>query len=408
MPAACRRLLPVTLLLALCAATACTATEEAAPPQPTASPEDSPSAPEPVPGPAARAVALAALPGVAQAGAVPTSAPEGGLLVASVRPVRDGGPVLLQQHTDEGWETVASGEQDHAGIARFASSSLPETSDDVVLRAASVGADGAVEEASSPLRDTAWDEVFAEDFDGTSLDTSTWGYRSVGVYNAADDGLCATSDPRAVSVADGTLRLHVKRDPARAGQTCRTDHGSFGYYLNGRVDTQTGFGFTYGVAAARVRFQRDRGQHGAFWLQRSSGVAAPGDPALGGAEVDVAEFFGEGAKDGGMGTFAYYLDAGGDLEQIGGVDPRTSEGLAYGDTWWDQFHVFSVEWTRQAYVYRVDGREVFRTTRGISGVEEHLILSLTSKDFELKRLDPTLLPSTMEVDWVRVWQRARS
>ena len=72
------------------------------------------------------------------------------------------------------------------------------------------------------------------------------------------------------------------------------------------------------------------------------------------------------------------------------------------------FHVFSVEWTPEEYVYRVDGREIFRTSRGLSGVDEFLVLSLSTKDWELDQLDPSLLPSTMQVDWVRVWQRPAS
>jgi hypothetical protein len=56
------------------------------------------------------------------------------------------------------------------------------------------------------------------------------------------------------------------------------------------------------------------------------------------------------------------------------------------------------------YIYRVDGREIFRNTQGVSGVEEFLLLSLSTKDWELSELDPSLLPSTMQVDWVRVWQ----
>ena len=68
--------------------------------------------------------------------------------------------------------------------------------------------------------------------------------------------------------------------------------------------------------------------------------------------------------------------------------------LPPGDTWWDRFHVFSVEWTPDAYIYRVDGREIFRNTQGVSGVEEFLLLSLSTKDWELRELDPSLLPST--------------
>ena len=176
------------------------------------------------------------------------------------------------------------------------------------------------------------------------------------------------------------------------------------YYLNGRIDTEGSFDFTYGVAAARVKFQQGRGQHGAFWLQRTAVPLVPGDPARSGAEVDVAEFFGDGAAQGGMGDLRLLHRRPGGEGQGRRPPAGRDRPAARGETWWTHFHVFSVEWSPEGYVYRVDGREIFRTSEGVSGVDEFLVLSLSTKDWELARLDQSLLPSTMEVDWVRVWQ----
>ena len=55
--------------------------------------------------------------------------------------------------------------------------------------------------------------------------------------------------------------------------------GQYRYRLNGHIGTQLSADLRYGVAAARVRFQQSRGQHGAFWLQ----------PTRRGAGLDVAE-----------------------------------------------------------------------------------------------------------------------
>jgi hypothetical protein len=67
--------------------------------------------------------------------------------------------------------------------------------------------------------------------------------------------------------------------------------------------------------------------------------------------------------------------------------------------------VFTLQWTPRSYEFRVDGRPHWHTTEGVSGVEEYLILSLLTSDYELPRLDRSKLPSRMYVDWVRVWQR---
>ena len=45
-----------------------------------------------------------------------------------------------------------------------------------------------------------------------------------------------------------------------------------------------------------MKFQSGRGQHGSFWMQR----AAPNS-----AEIDVAEYFGDGRADGGISNFVH-------------------------------------------------------------------------------------------------------
>lgn len=375
--------------------------ESSSSPSPDEEPTATPSEPA---GPPVASVRLALLPGVSQPGPTTATAPEASLAVATVRPARSGGEVLLQRSSEAGWDTVSSAVPDDAGIARF--DDLAASDAEGTFRARVLDGAGEVDQDSEPVTGPAWSRVLDEPFDGTSLDSSVWGYRSVGVYNLKDDGRCATSSTDAVTVADGRLKLRVLRDRTRAGERCRTEHGTFDYFLNGRIDTENRFGFTHGVAAARVKFQQGRGQHGAFWLQREATTPlVPGDPGSSGTEVDVAEFFGDGAKDGGMGTYVYYTDARGEETKVGGIQPDATSRLPAGDTWWDRFHVFSLEWTPGGYVYRVDGREIQRTSRGVSQTDEFLVLSLTTKDWELRRLDESLLPSSMEVDWVRVWQR---
>ena len=77
------------------------------------------------------------------------------------------------------------------------------------------------------------------------------------------------------------------------------------------------------------------------------------------------------------------------------------------DTWWNSFHVFSVEWTPKRYIFRIDGHEVWRTREGVSDVHEFLILSMLSSDFELPEVGDDPTARTAEVDWVAVDSTAR-
>ena len=99
-----------------------------------------------------------------------------------------------------------------------------------------------------------------------------WEHR-IQFHNPWGGRACSQGDPSAVVVSGGTVRLSVLPDPELAGETCASydEHGrptgTHTYRLNGHISTQSAFDFQYGVAAARIRFQRQRGQHGAFWMQ---------------------------------------------------------------------------------------------------------------------------------------------
>ena len=129
----------------------------------------------------------------------------------------------------------------------------------------------------------------------------------------------------------------------------------------------------------------------------------PGDPSKG-AEVDIAEFFGEAGPRDAVGGFIHTLDAAGNNEKLGDLFTSTSLMKPPGDTWSTSYHVFSLEWTPEEYVFRVDGREFWRTSQRISQGEEYLVLSMLTSNYELRFLTPETLASKTSVDWVRVWK----
>jgi beta-glucanase (GH16 family) len=244
--------------------------------------------------------------------------------------------------------------------------------------------------ATTPAATDTYVPKFADEFSGASLNTSLWSYRE----GRAPSRTRSTNDRRAVSVGGGTVRLQVRKDPAAPDRR----------YLNAQISTENHYRLTYGVASARIRFQQGRGQHGSFWMQSPTYGSRPGRADLSGAEIDVAEFFGQGYPQGGLASFNYYVDRRRKNVKTGGVWPQAGRLIPARDTWWNSYHVFSVKWTPRSYTYYIDGRVLFSTTRGISKVDEYLVLSLLTSDWELPKLDRRRLPSTMQVDWVRTWQ----
>lgn len=74
------------------------------------------------------------------------------------------------------------------------------------------------------------------------------------------------------------------------------------------------------------------------------------------------------------------------------------------DAWWKRYHVLSVEWTADEYVFRIDGHETWRTTQNVSDHPEFMLLSMLSSDYELAMLGNNPLPQHSYVDWVQFWQ----
>jgi len=343
----------------------------------------------------AQDVHLSITPGIAQNGprvADPVNAwVAGGVRVT---PARENRKVTIQRRTGpvSPWQAVTVGRTNASGVFRFkadgASGATPYE-----FRAVAAGTStlpGIVGETETPAD---WQLRFEDQFPGTSLDRSRWDYRQLGVLQAGRSK--SQSSTRAVHVQNGALHLQMRRHPYKRG-----------HYLNGHVGTQGHFSYTYGVAAARIKFERPRGMHGGFWLQPESRTADYGSPTRTGAEVDIAEFFGKGYPRGGLAHFLYSYPRAGVTNKYGNVFPGATAALrGRTDSWWSRYHVFSVDWTSSGYVFRVDGAVTWHSDRAVSKRPQYLILSLLSSDWELPQLDRGTLPADMKVDWVRVWQR---
>jgi len=241
---------------------------------------------------------------------------------------------------------------------------------------------------------SVWRVRFEDRFNGTSLDLRKWSYRALGVRQGGR--LYSQSDRSAVHVGGGALSLQVRKNP----------HHPRRYYYNGHIGTSGTFSFRYGYAAARIKFERGRGQHGGFWMQPQSQLAPYGSAARTGTEIDVAEFFGRGYAGGGMASFVYSYPSRSRTVKSGAVLRTANRALrGRSDSWWSRYHVVSVRWTAGGYVFRIDGVDTWRHFAHASHRPEYLILSLLTSDWELPRLDRRTLPTSMKVDWVRVWQR---
>lgn len=170
-------------------------------------------------------------------------------------------------------------------------------------------------------------------------------------------------------------------------------------YHSGGLWTKGLFEPTFGYIEARMKMHREIGHWAALWLNRSPMGEPLGDPAAGGAEIDVMEFH-HRMQAGRAVQHAIHWDGYGEHHQSRGREVAVQDLD-------DEFHTYGVLWSADEYVFFVDGVETWRI-RGedlavISRQPQYLILSLEVGDWA-GDIGEAELPDGMLVDWVRVWQ----
>lgn len=357
------------------------------------------------------------LPQIVQNGGT-VAAADAAKLAGSVRfkPARKGRPVVIQRRIGTGaWQKVTTKRENGAGVVSF-TGAAKKNGKFYTYRGVAARWNGLTSVAASSQNAGIWKPKFTDEFQGTAL-SSKWSYRQLDQYNPSSDRACSKSTRDAVKVGNGRVSLYVKPDgtrdqsagPCVARGSDGTLYSNTHWYKNGHISTEKyAYGaFKYGVAAARVKFDRPQGAHGSFWLQSTQPEVSGQGPSLDGAEIDAVEYFGKSYKEGDIYQFIHYRDGADKYHKVPNGTPITAarKALARDDDWFKRYHVFSVEWTPSAYTFRVDGIQTLRVTQGISMQKEFLVLSMLSSGWELEKMDRGTLPNSTQVDWARVWQK---
>ena len=237
--------------------------------------------------------------------------------------------------------------------------------------------------------------VWNDEFDGNSLNTADWTYevQNAGwVNNELQNYVAGAINGQPVTeVADGILSIH-----------CFKQNGKI---YSGRIYANVNKGWKYGIFEARIKLPKGKGTWPAYWMMPANNDWGTTPwPKCG--EIDIMEEVGYNPN---------YTSSSIHCESYNHTKgkERTAERLTQGAQ--DDFHIYRLEWTEKGiYTYVDDVSLLSFPNDGKGNINTwpfdkpfYVILNLAwgGSWGGAQGVDESVLPATMEVDYVRVFQK---
>lgn len=238
--------------------------------------------------------------------------------------------------------------------------------------------------------------VWSDEFNGTALDESVWGYNLGGGGWGNNELQYYTQRPENVRVKDGCLEIEARKETYENRE-----------YTSARIYSKGKKSFLYGKMEARIKFPGGVGTWPAFWMMGESG----GWPKCG--EIDIMEHVGYLDN---RASFALHTQ-----EKNGSNGRNWHATHFFDDPLSNDFHTYGVEWCQEekdgkdCIHFLVDG-EIYATVWETK-IGDHdswpfykphyFILNLAIGGNMGGKVDDSIFNQQriMYVDWVRVYQR---
>ena len=248
---------------------------------------------------------------------------------------------------------------------------------------------------SGPMYAQCWNLIWEDEFEGNSLNLNKWSYQIGGQGWGNNELQFYTAGPN-IEVSDGTLKIIAKEDLNN------------GYpnndYTSSRIRSIDQGDWRYGKMEARIRMPIGQGIWPAFWMMPTESVYG-GWPASG--EIDIMEYLGHQPST--IHGTCHYGFAWDNKGSSGNFTNLPSGNFH------EAFHLFSIEWEPDEIRWYLDGQLYHQITADHPDFEVfnwpfdqkfHFILNVAvGGNWPGSPDATTLFPQTMEVDWVRTYQR---
>lgn len=255
--------------------------------------------------------------------------------------------------------------------------------------------------------------IWQDEFNGTTLDTSKWNYEQ-GYYLNDDPNTWGwgnaelqhyTDSAQNVFVQDGKLNIRALNDPKSFPQ----DPNRYAQYSSGKINTKNHFTLKYGRVDFRAKLPTGNGIWPALWMLPQD---SPYGTWAASGEIDVMEARGRlpGSTSGAV--------------HFGGTWPANQHisgeyHFPEGQNINNDYHVYSVVWEEDNIKWYVDGKFFFKVTNeqwySLAAPNNpnapfdqpfYLIMNLAlggNFDGGISP-NPSDIPATMQVDYVRVYK----
>ena len=245
---------------------------------------------------------------------------------------------------------------------------------------------------STPLTYPGYTLKWNDEFSGTTLDANTWNYElgngSGGWGNHELEYY--TNSTKNTFVSNGNLIIEARKEAI----------GGFNY-SSSRLTTQDKKSFTFGRIDIRAKLPKGKGVWPALWMLGNN-INTVGWPT--GGEIDIMELLGHEPSK--MYSTLHYGAS---------VATHGSSGNSYtlnGSSFYDQFHVFSMEWKQDQLKLYVDNNLFLTVNKSDVGSNPYpfnapfffIFNVAVGGDWPGSPDANTTFPQRMIVDYIRVFQ----
>lgn len=236
-----------------------------------------------------------------------------------------------------------------------------------------------------------WELTFSDEFNGNNLDREKWlaryfwGEKLINDAYGQDSDHAFPTDGKNITIKDSILKIELRREMC-SGKVWKPPFGFVPKefeYTTGLINTGKSFWQKYGKIEAKIRVNFARPAQYSFWM--TTGKILP--------HIDIMRL----EKNKSNLTTAHFWG-----DTATGKTPEHKLVDKKGPDVSKDFFIYTLEWTKEKLVWKINGVVVNEQTQGVPQEEMCIAFSLNL----LNRPVDSKLPLSMEIDWVRCYKQA--